>query len=68
MKNKIAGALFGMALGDAMGMPDATDIAADHIKESYIEILKKQNDVDFDHYIEVLFACIPDFVLENSAP
>ena len=54
MKNKIAGALFGMALGDAMGMPDARDIAADHIKESYIEILKKQNDVDFDHYIEVL--------------
>ena len=43
MKNKIAGALFGMALGDAMGMPDATDIAADHIKESYIEILKKRS-------------------------
>lgn len=41
MKNKIAGALFGMALGDAMGMPYATDIAADHIKESYIEVLMK---------------------------
>ena len=41
MKNKIAGALFGMALGDAMGMPDATDIAADHIKESYLEVLMK---------------------------
>lgn len=26
----------------------------DHIKRSYIETLKKQNDVDFDHYIEVL--------------
>lgn len=33
MKNKIAGALFGMALGDSMGMPDATDIAADHIRK-----------------------------------
>ena len=41
MKNKIAGALFGMALGDAMGMPDATDITVERCVESYIEILKK---------------------------
>lgn len=27
---------------------------ADHIKKSYIETLQKQNDVDFDHYIEIL--------------
>lgn len=27
---------------------------ADHIKNSYIETLQKQNGVDFDHYIEIL--------------